>query len=59
MQLDDYRIGWNGKIDYPEFCNAYLEYATCNGKQLSDVELEKWEQDNPEQFYVLIDQSLL
>lgn len=58
MGLDDFQIGWNGKPDYPEFCNAYLEYATCNGKELSDAELEKWEQIT-RNFYELIYKSLL
>lgn len=59
MQLDDYTIGWNGKPDYPDFCNAFLEYATCKGKELSDDELERWEQDNAETFYELVYESLL
>ena len=59
MKLDDYRIGWNGKPDYPEFCNAYLEYATCKGRELSDAELEKWQEDNPETFYELAYESLI
>lgn len=59
-KLNNIQIGWNGAPDYPEFCNAFLESATDQyGKELTEEECEKWEDNNPELFYELVYESLL
>ena len=58
-KLSNVKIGWNGKPDYPEFCNAFLESATEDGRELTAEECEKWEENNPELFYELVYESFL
>ena len=55
MKIKNYIID-NIKIeDYPKFCDAYLSYAEDKkGKPLSDYELEKWQEDNYDEFYQMI-----
>ena len=55
MKIKNYVIDNIKSSDYPEFCDAYLSYAEDeNGKELTDYELEKWQEDNYDEFYEMI-----
>ena len=55
MKIKNYVIDNIKSSDYPEFCDAYLSYAEDeNGKELTDYELEKWQEDNMDKFYEMI-----
>ena len=55
MDIKSIEIGWNGKPDYPEFTNAFIESAyDIDGRELSADECQKWEEDNAELFYEIV-----
>jgi hypothetical protein len=37
--------------DYPDFCDAFLVGATYKGRELTDEELERIQDSNPDWFY--------
>ena len=58
--IQSIEIGWNGKPDYPEFTNAFIESAyDIDGRELSAGECQKWEEDNAELFYEIVYESLI
>ena len=60
MDIKSIEIGWNGKPDYPEFTNAFIESASdTDGRELSADECQKWEEDNAELFYEIVYESLI
>lgn len=59
MKIKNYQIDGIYKEDYPNFCDAYLSYAEDeNGKELSDYELEIWQEKNADEFYEMIIQYI-
>ena len=60
MKITDYQIDGIDLKDYPDFCDAYLSYAEDeNGNELTDKELEDWQEENPNEFYNMVLQSYL
>jgi len=62
MEIDikSIEIGWNGKPDYPEFANAYIESACwSDGTDMTEDEIENWEEENPDTLYELSYESLI
>ena len=60
MKITDYQIDGIDLKDYPDFCDAYLSYAEDeNGNELTDKELEDWQEENPNEFYDMVLQSYL
>lgn len=60
MDIKSIEIGWNGKPDYPEFTNAFIESASdIDARELSADECQKWEEDNAELFYEIVYESLI
>lgn len=54
----NYQIENIKPYDYPEFCDAYVSYAEDKeGRPLTDYEIKKWEEDNPEQLLQLIHEA--
>jgi len=59
MNIQNYEISDIKLEDYPKFCDAFLSYAEDeNGKELTDYELEKWQEDNYEKFSEMILEEL-
>jgi len=59
MNIQNYEISDIKLEDYPKFCDAFLSYAEDeNGKELTDYELEKWQEDNYEKFSEMILESI-
>ena len=55
IKIKNYEIDNIQIKDYPKFCDAFLSYAEDeNGKELTDCELEKWQDDNPEKFNQMV-----
>jgi len=45
--------------DYPDFCDAYFDYAEfTNGVQLTEEELEEFQEQNPDMLYEVACESL-
>jgi len=59
MNIQNYEISDIKLEDYPKFCDAFLSYAEDeNGKELTNYELEKWQEDNYEKFSEMILEEL-
>tara|TARA_B100001540_G_C15641647_1_gene566867 strand:+ start:634 stop:825 length:192 start_codon:yes stop_codon:yes gene_type:complete len=55
MKIKNYQIDGIYKEDYPNFCDAYLSYAEDeNGKELTEEQLEIWQEENKDEFYDMI-----
>ena len=64
MKLDvnlvsDVEIDWNGKIDYPEFCNAFICACDYDGREATDEEIDYTNDNFIDSFYDEIYQSLV
>lgn len=44
-KLEDVEINDIDMNDYPDFCDAFISYATYEGRELTDEELD-WIQEN-------------
>lgn len=44
-QIDNIEFGWNGKPDYPEFCNAFIDSCDVDGLEATDTQVD-WINDN-------------
>jgi len=45
--------------DYPDFCDAFISYAEDeNGNEMTEQQIEEWTENNEEEFYDMIQESL-
>ena len=59
MKLTDYEIEDVKSWDYPDFCDAYISYAEDeNGKEMTEQQIEEWIENNKEEFYEMVLESL-
>lgn len=59
VEIVDPEIDGIDMSDYPDFCDAYLSYATWeNGIELTDQELEDITSDNGDVVYELVQETL-
>ncbi len=58
-QIDNVQIEWNGKPDYPDFCNAFIATCDIKGVEATEEELEYINNTFMDSFYSEIYESLL
>ena len=59
MKLTDYEIEDVKSWDYPDFCDAYISYAEDeNGQEMTEQQIEEWTENNEEEFYEMVLESL-
>ena len=59
MKLTDYEIEDVKSWDYPDFCDAYISYAEDeNGNEMTEQQIEEWTENNEEEFYEMVLESL-
>ena len=59
MKLTDYEIEDVKSWDYPDFCDAYISYAEDeNGKEMTEQQIQEWTENNEEEFYEMVLESL-
>ena len=59
MKLTDYEIEDVKFSDYPDFCDAYISYAEDeNGNEMTEQQIEEWTENNEEEFYEMVLESL-
>ena len=59
MKLTDYKIEDVKSWDYPNFCDAYISYAEDeNGKEMTEQQIQEWTENNEEEFYEMVLESL-
>jgi len=57
-KLDDVQVDGIDFRDYPDFCDAFLEYATYEGRELTQEELDEVQEENQEWFYEQVEKSI-
>ena len=59
MKLTDYEIEDVKYWDYPDFCDAFISYAEDeNGKEMTEQQIQEWTENNEEEFYEMVLESL-
>jgi len=59
MKITDYEIEDVYSWDYPDFCDAYISYAEDeNGNEMTEEQIQEWTENNEEEFYEMIQESL-
>ena len=59
MKLTDYELEDVKSWDYPDFCDAYISYAEDeNGNEMTEQQIEEWTENNEEEFYEMVLESL-
>ena len=58
-KIDNIEIDWNGIIDYPDFCNAFISNCDYDGREATDEELDYINDNFIEDLYDEIYQSLI
>ena len=59
MKITDYEIEDIYSWDYPDFCDAYISYAEDeNGNEMTEQQIQEWTENNEEEFYEMIQESL-
>ena len=59
MKLTDYEIEDVKSWDYPDFCDAYISRAEDeNGNEMTEQQIEEWTENNEEEFYEMVLESL-
>jgi len=58
-KIINYEIEDVKSSDYPDFCDAFISYAEDeNGKEMTEQQIEEWTENNEEEFYDMIQESL-
>ena len=58
-KIINYEIEDVKSSDYPYFCDAFISYAEDeNGKEMTEEQIEEWTENNEEEFYEMIQESL-
>ena len=59
MKLTDYEIEDVKSWDYPDFCDAFISYAEDeNGNEMTEQQIQEWTENNEEEFYEMVLESL-
>ncbi len=59
MKLTDYELEDVKSWDYPDFCDAFISYAEDdNGKVMTEEQIQEWTENNEEEFYEMVLESL-
>ena len=59
MKITDYELEDVKSWDYPDFCDAYISYAEDeNGNKMTEQQIQEWTENNEEEFYEMIQESL-
>jgi len=59
MKITDYEIEDVYSWDYPDFCDAFISYAEDeNGNEMTEEQIQEWTENNEEEFYEMIQESL-
>ncbi len=59
MKLTDYELEDVKSWDYPDFCDAFISYAEDeNGNEMTEEQIEEWTENNEEEFYEMVLESL-
>ena len=59
MKLTDYELEDVKSWDYPDFCDAFISYAEDeNSKEMTEKQIEEWTENNEEEFYEMVLDSL-
>ena len=45
-KINDIEVDGIDTADYPDYCDAYIAYATYDGKSMSDEQLDELNQDS-------------
>lgn len=57
--LENIEIDGVDSKDYPDFCDAYIAYAECNGIPLTDYQLKQAAEDYPSKVSEIAYKSLM
>ena len=57
--VDNIEIDWNGKPDYPEFCNAFICNCDYDGREATEEEIDFINDNHLDSFYDEIYESLI
>ncbi len=58
-KITNYEIEDVKSSDYPDFCDAFISYAEDeNGNEMTEEQIEEWTENNEEEFYDMIQESL-
>ena len=58
-KIINYEIEDVKSSDYPDFCDAFISYAEDeNGKEMTEQQIEEWTENNEEEFYEMVLESL-
>ncbi len=55
-KIDDIEVEDIDTKDYPDFCDAYISYATYKGKEMSEKQLEKLNENSQFVYECVIEQ---
>lgn len=59
MKITNYELEDVKSWDYPDFCDAFISYAEDeNGNEMTEQQIEEWTENNEEEFYDMIQESL-
>ena len=58
-KISDVEVDGIDTADYPDFCDAFISYAEDeNGKEMTEEQIEEWTENNEEEFYEMVLESL-
>ena len=59
MIIKNYELEDVKSCDYPDFCDAFICYAEDeNGNEMTEEQIEEWTENNEEEFYEMVLESL-
>ena len=59
MKITNYELEDVKSWDYPDFCDAFISYAEDeNGNEMTEQQIEEWTENNEEEFYEMVLESL-
>lgn len=59
MKITNYEIEDVKSWDYPDFCDAFISYAEDeNGNEMTEQQIQEWTENNEEEFYEMVLESL-
>ena len=59
MKITNYEWEDVKSLDYPDFWDAFISYAEDeNGKEMTEEQIQEWTENNEEEFYEMVLESL-
>tara|TARA_R110000824_G_scaffold1834_7_gene9121 strand:+ start:2729 stop:2911 length:183 start_codon:yes stop_codon:yes gene_type:complete len=59
MKITNYELEDVKSWDYPDFCDAFISSAEDeNGNKMTEQQIEEWVENNEEEFYEMVLDSL-